>query len=46
MSESTKVLIAILAPWVLYGMVWLVGRAYHAGKLSAIRSAFNLGRKK
>jgi len=34
-------------PWIIYCVSWLAGRAWYAGRLSAIRSAFKFtGRKK
>ena len=40
-------LVALAAlPWVIYGVSWLTGRAWYAGRMSAIRSAFHLGSNK
>ena len=40
MCETLVVISLVLVPFVIYGVVWLLGRAFYAGKLSAIRSAF------
>ena len=33
-------------PWIIYCVSWLAGRAWYAGRMSAIRSAFKFtGRK-
>ena len=50
MNDNTVVMCVCLAatvslllvyPLIVYGVTWIAGRAWYAGKLSAIRSAFH-----
>lgn len=46
MSELHITLLAIAVPFALYGIVWLLGRAFYSGKLSAIRASFYKRKKR
>ena len=44
---AAVLLLFFAVPWIVFCVSWLVGRAWYAGRLAAIRSAFyKTGRKK
>jgi len=43
MSDWLTLVAGLCLPFVVYLLVWIVGRAWYAGRLSAIRKAFLMG---